>query len=137
MARFSPMVDMANTPEEVTAELAKDAAMPSVPAASKPSVPTYDYGLCLRLNEESLEKLQIDGDLPAVGDMIHFVAMAKVTSASVSEREGTNGGKETCRSVELTVTHIGMLEDEDHEARDWYKGTMGGGDKSAAGEAED
>jgi hypothetical protein len=135
MARFGAMTDMARTPEDVKKELGKDMAMMASPAMSsgiKPTVPTYPYGLCVSLDEESMAKLGLDGDLPEVGEMIHFCAMARVTSASMNEREGTDGAKETCRRVELQITHLG-LESEDQEQRDWYKDSMG--EKPAAKDA--
>lgn len=134
MASFAAMVDMARTPEEVRKELGNEVAMPS-PAVQR-SVPTYPYGLTFSLDEDTLEKLGIDGDLPSVGDMIHFCGMAKVTSASASEREGTDGSKETCRRVELQITHLG-LEDEDQEKpRNWYGDTMNGSAAEEAAEGE-
>lgn len=123
MAGFTSMVDLARTPEDVKKEIGKDMAMASPSPVGERTVPTYPYGLCVSLDEETLKKLKLDGDLPDVGEMIHFCAMAKVTSASMSEREGTDGAKETCRRVELQITHLG-LENEDQENRNWYGESM-------------
>jgi len=122
MARFGAMTDMARTPQEVKEELAKNMPIASADMP-KPMVPTYPYGLCISLDEETMDKLGIDGDLPEVGEMIHFCAMARVTSASMNEREGADGTKETCCRVELQITHLG-LENEDEESRNWYGDTM-------------
>ncbi len=130
MARFGAMTDMARTPEDVKEEVAKMSPSP-IAEGGKPMVPTYPYGLCVSLDEESMEKLGLDGDLPEVGEMIHFCAMARVTSASMNEREGTDGTKETCRRVELQITHLG-LESEEQENRDWYAGSMKPETKDAA-----
>jgi hypothetical protein len=121
MSGFTSMVDLARTPDEVKKEIGKD--MPSASPIGERTVPTYPYGLCVSLDEETLKKMKLDGDLPDVGEMIHFCAMAKVTSASMSEREGTDGAKETCRRVELQITHLG-LESEDAENRNWYGDSM-------------
>lgn len=121
MAGFTSMVDLARTPEDVKKEIGKD--MPSAAPIADRTVPTYPYGLCVSLDEETLAKLKLDGDMPDVGEMIHFCAMAKVTSASMSEREGTDGAKETCRRVELQITHLG-LESEDQGNRNWYGESM-------------
>ncbi len=101
--RYSPsgfhhMVDMARTPAEQVEEV-QEMAMPSVPE--------YPYGLCLRLTEHELEKLGLP-DTCNIGDTLHFVAMAKVTS--VSKRE------DGC-SVELQITDM-SAENEDEEGQE-------------------
>ena len=112
---FRSMVDMAKTPEDVKKEVGNSIAAP-VSAESKPSVPSYPYGLCISLNEEDLAKLGITGELPEVGDMVHLVAMAKVTSVSESEREDTGGTKTKCCRVELQITHLATENEDDEEA---------------------
>lgn len=110
MAYFK-MVDMAKSPEEVKEQTAQ-----SVPAMGiAPSAPVYPWGLCLRLEDDALEKLGLDGEMPTVGDMIHLCAMAKVTSVSANEMEDGNGGKKTRCCIELQITHLGV-EDEDQES---------------------
>lgn len=118
------MVDMARTPEEVRKEIGDSPAMPS---PMRSSAPTYPYGLCLSLDDEGMKKLGIT-ELPPVGTLVHFCAMAKVTSASENEREGTDGGKETCRRVELQVTHLGLENESAEKPRNWY----GNGEKPKA-----
>jgi hypothetical protein len=116
-AMFSKMVSMANTPAEVK----KDAAMMSAPV-SMPSGPKYPYGLCISLDDDCLKKLGLDGDMPAVGEVIHFTAIAKVTSASMNDRETTDGGSEQCCRIELQITDMGVPDPE--PKRNWYGGSM-------------
>lgn len=110
---FSKMVSMANTPEEAK----KDMAMPA--SVSAMSGPKYPYGLCLSLDDDSLKKLGLAGDMPAVGEVIHFTAIAKVTSASMNDRETTDGGSEQCCRIELQITDMGV-PDPEPAARNWY-----------------
>jgi hypothetical protein len=112
MARFSAMIDMAKDIDEVKKETAQTAE--PMPADAKPSVPVYPYGLCISLEDEQLEKLGLDGELPSVGDMLHIAGMAKVTSASENEREMSDGSKQKCRRIELQFTHL-ATENEDDE----------------------
>lgn len=112
MAHFATMVDLAKSPEEIAED------MPIVAKAvnaGKVSAPVYPYGCCISLDEDVLEKVGLDGELPQVGEMIHLCAMAKVTSVSESEREDGNGGKSRCCRVELQITHL-ATESEDDEA---------------------
>ena len=129
MAEFQSMRDMARSPED----LKKDREIPMAMAA-KVSSPTYPYGLTLCFDDETLEKLGIDGDLPEVGDMIHIMGMAKVTCASETERTSEDGGKETCRRIELQITHL-AAEDEDEEAEPRGKRWYGGDDAEEQQEA--
>lgn len=91
-------VSMERTPEEV-----QEGMTPSFTAANK-----FPYGLCIRLSQEELDKLDLDTNVDT-GDMIHLHALGKVTS--VSKRD-TEGGQECC--VEIQLTDI-ALEEEDHE----------------------
>lgn len=102
---FAKMVSMARTPAEAKAEVAKY-DMPAT--ASAPSVPTYPYGLCISLDDETLEKLGMEGELPAVGEVMQFTAMAKVTSASMNESERSDGTKSQCCRIELQITDMGV-----------------------------
>jgi len=66
--------------------------------------PSYPYGLQLRLDNESLEKLGID-KLPRVGGTVTVTAEAKVTSVSQNESEGGSGMRRSC---ELQITKLGL-----------------------------
>lgn len=107
---FSKLIDMAKTPEEVKQEA------PSVALAdSPPKVPLYPWGLCIRLEDETLAKLEFEGEMPSVGDMIMLCAEAKVTSVSENETEDGNGGKKTRRCIELQITKLATEDDDDVE----------------------
>jgi len=113
MSGFQAMVDMAKTP----AEAKKDSMATASPP--KPSVPTYPYGLCISLNEEDLAKLGMgDGDLPAIGDMIHLAAMAKVTSVSENQNTAEDGTVKKCCRIELQITHLATENEDEETARD-------------------
>lgn len=100
MAKFMPMVDMRRT----------DKGMEVSSFVGSPA-PSYPYGLCISLCEEELEKLNLDIEDAAPGDMLHLFCMAKVTSVSKNDTENGN----TCR-VELQITHIAAeSEDEENE----------------------
>lgn len=110
MARFTAMIDMAKTPEDVKKEIG--GFYPTAPAQATTSA--YPYGLCISIEDDELTKLGLDGDMPSVGEMIHLAAMAKVTSVSRNEREMTDGTKKECRRIELQITHL-ATENEDEE----------------------
>lgn len=94
-----PMVDMARSKEEM-----RETAIPSSINES-----IYPYGLCISLNNDDLEKLDLDSDCQ-VGDLIHMTSMAKVTS--VSRNETSEG--ENCR-IELQIIAMGVTENESTE----------------------
>lgn len=97
------LIDMAKSPEQVEEE-----SKPYEPGPE--NVPKYPYGLCLYLDEEALARLGLDGDAD-VGDGLHFMAMAKVTSASATEKADGS----TCRRVELQITHMALGEDHNEK----------------------
>lgn len=103
MFHASKMVDMAQTPDEIAEDI-KEAA----PIAMPRSAPTYPYGLCISFDEEALEKLGLDGALPAVGQTFHFCAEARFTSVSQNERQTADGKTESCCRVEAQITQIGI-----------------------------
>ncbi len=98
------LLDMARNPAEV---------QESTAVMAMPSAPLYDYGLTLRLNHETLEKLDLDLSDVEVGDLLDFRSMAKVTSVSKND----TGDGEKC-SVELQITHMGIPENESTEFDD-------------------
>ena len=113
------MVDLAKTPEEVKEEI-KEMAMPAMASPSAPKVPQYPYGLCISFDDDTLEKLKLSGDLPAAGEMIHFMATAKVTNANESERIGEDGKAKKCCRVELQITEIGLIGPQADRSERWY-----------------
>lgn len=67
--------------------------------------PEYPWGLQLNLDEEAIEKLDID--LPEVGkDML---IMARVSVTSVSQQESASGGKN--RGISLQITDLCLEKD--------------------------
>jgi hypothetical protein len=113
---FAKLVNMAKTPDEVKKDFADYPQ--AVAGSAKPTGPMYPYGLCISLEDETLKKLALDGDMPGVGDIIQFNAIAKVTSVSENERESTDGTKSQCKRVELQITDMGIpgTGDEDRSA---------------------
>lgn len=107
------MIDMAKTPVEVKKDIKQSFASPS-DVSGGPSVPQYPYGLCISMEDDTLEKLGLGDDLPEVGEIVHLMGLAKVTSASSREEIQADGTKKTCRRVELQITHL-KAEDEDDE----------------------
>lgn len=103
------MVDLARTPEEKKEKL-EDMLCPSPMDGA--SVPTYPWGMCLSMDDEVLEKLNLDTDDVEVGDLIHMSVMCKVTSISKNANE--DGSRER---IELQVI-MASAEDEDDEEPD-------------------
>lgn len=68
--------------------------------------PLYPWGLSVTLDEEALDKLQLD--LPKVGTTVVLVARADVTS--VSSNEGQD--RKPRRSVSLQITDLAVDADE-------------------------
>ena len=124
MAHFTKMISMAKTPEQVNKEVS---SMSAPVSASAENVEKYPYGLCVTLQNEQLEKLNLDGECE-VGDTIHLCCMAKVTSQSNRETEG-----KTERRIELQITDL-AIENEDGENAEVVreakaKHRYGGGDE--------
>ena len=92
------LVSMERTPPEIA-----EAANPTY------NIPKYSYGLSLCFDNETLEKLDLDTSDVEVGDLLHLICMAEVTSVSKQD----TGDGEKCR-IELTLTHIG-IENESTE----------------------
>ena len=100
------MVNLAKTAEEMKADRAD---LPVSIPGGKISGPEYPYGCCISLDDETLTKLSLDGDLPAAGEMVHFEAMGKVTCASVRDEIQGDGTTRQCRRVEIQITNMGMI----------------------------
>lgn len=92
------MVDMARTDDEMEEMMGGDVYTP----------PNYPGGLCISLTHNELSKLGLDADCE-VGDLLHAVCMAKVTSVSKTE--------DSCR-IEMQIIDIEVLEDETTEYQD-------------------
>lgn len=102
---FAKMVNMAKAPEDVKKEVGE--LYPAAPAMSTTSA--YPYGLCISLEDDTIDKLGLGGEMPGVGEMMQFLAMAKVTSVSQNEREQMDGSKKMCTRIELQITDMGVI----------------------------
>ena len=101
---MAKMVDM--KPEEKTPV--------EVMAAKMPGPRWYGGSICLC--DDELKKLGLDGDLPEPGEMVHFEALAKVTSAEKRSHEDGEHSR-----IELEITHMGVIGgDEKPKAEKWY-----------------
>lgn len=98
---WSKMVDLALTDEE---KMSSD--VPCVPIDR----PKYPYGLCISLDQSSLEKLKLDTKDVSVGDMVDLRAFAVVTS--ISENDTSDGPRSR---VELQIEKL-AVEDEATES---------------------
>lgn len=103
MAGFRHMVDLQRTDAD------KADARSEMYASPPSDVSDIPYGLCICLTEAELEKLDLDADAE-VGDMLHGMFMARVTS--VSKNDSGNGPK--CR-IEMGIFAMSVLENESTE----------------------
>lgn len=69
--------------------------------------PEYPYGLTLRLENDALDKLDLD-DLPPVGKSVQLVCVCEVTSVSQSSTSTRGADKDTRRSLELQIKKIAL-----------------------------
>jgi hypothetical protein len=92
-----------------SAEEAKEYAQPSVEDA-----PKYPWGLCITLNDDSLDKLGVKG-LPAGGTEVTIIA--KATVSRTSENQTQSG--ETERSLDLQITDM-RLNTGSSDAKSMY-----------------
>jgi hypothetical protein len=86
----------------------EDLAASYLPSPS--SQPDYPCGLSISLTEQELDKLNLDYEDVKPGDLIHFHAMAVVTSVS----HNANRDQEPQCRVELQITHM-SAENEEYE----------------------
>ena len=78
--------------------------------------PEYPYGLCIDLNDDSLDKLGITA-LPAVGTVVTIQAQAIVTATSSNSRQG--GDQEMRASLQITDMAV-TLDDGKSSAQRLY-----------------
>lgn len=69
--------------------------------------PEYPYGLCIDLDDDSMEKLGIT-TLPEIGTEMTITAKVVVKSVSSSQYEGSD--KESRMSLQITDMEIGKSE---------------------------
>lgn len=89
---MASLISMENTAKEAAAEVA-------APAPS--DGPKYPWGLCITLNDDTLEKLGVK-TLPAAGTTVTIIAKAQVTSTSERQTEGDG----TKQSMDLQITDM-------------------------------
>lgn len=85
-----------------SAEEAKEQNEPAVSEA-----PKYPWGLCITLNDDSLEKLGVKS-LPAVGSQVTIVAKADVSRVSGYQTQG--GDSEASLDLQITDMQVEGLE---------------------------
>lgn len=101
---MAKMVDMRKTSEQKAEEM-----MPCSPGA----ISEYPCGLCICLDDATLEKLSVDHDDWAVGDIFDLRGMARVTSVSENE---TESGKR--KRVELQFVMLGAESEDAEDSED-------------------
>lgn len=87
---------------ELSKEEAKEETQPS-PA----DAPKYPWGLCITLNDDSLEKLGIE-QLPETGAVVTIVAKAEVSRTSAYQTQG--GENERSMDLQITEMQFGGLD---------------------------
>ena len=88
---MTTLINMENTPQEAQQMVS--------PTAS--DAPKYPWGLCITLNDDSLDKLNVK-TLPAVGTEVTIVAKATVSRTSENATEGSGN----CASMDLQITDM-------------------------------
>ena len=100
------MVSLARSPEDLKKDPSYGTLMPMETSSERP---VYPWGVCFSLDDETLDKLDLDCDCSA-GDEIEMKVRFKVTD--VGERDTTQGVK---RRMELQAVAIKVLGDSDSE----------------------
>lgn len=103
---FSKMVDMRRSDSE---KMASDGPF-ACSTVGGPTGPDYPYGLRIRLSQDDLAKLDLEGDCQA-GDMIDLRAFAKVINVTDDDVDG-----KTRRSIELQIQQLAVENEEEDEA---------------------
>lgn len=86
----------------VSMELTKAERAEAMPTPAPPDGPRYSWGLAITLDNDALEKLEIE-KLPAVGGELVLVAKVKVTR--VESREYDTGKSQ---ELGLQITHLAL-----------------------------
>ena len=111
-----PMIDMAKSAFEVT----KEKADWSAPMSAAAMVDKYPWGLSISFDQDTLEKLGLDGAMPDVGSVFKFTAEARITSASQNERESSEGGTKMDNRVEAQIVKMSVGDDAPKPRAAWY-----------------
>ena len=86
----------------VNMKLSKKEAEKEMPAPAESEAPEYPYGLCIRLDKESIGKLAMGK--PAGGDEFLLTAQVFVKEVSVTDRADGDGYE----SMELQITDMAL-----------------------------
>ena len=100
MALDQKMVSMKRSKEDKRADKLEHAPMEAME-------PDYPWGLCIHMEGDEMEKLDIN-TMPKVGDEMVLVVRCKVTRTAMNASEYT-AGDET-KSIDLQITEIGWEE---------------------------
>lgn len=84
----------------------------AVPSSLGKGGPKYPWGLEVRLDKTSLEKLGLTGDLPEVGALCQITAVGRVIS--VSERQNQSG-KDCDATIQIERMTLATEDDEENE----------------------
>ena len=98
---------------------ATESKMSEGPMTTKPSMqkgPKYPYGLCLRLEDGSIEKLGMKS-LPKVGAVVSIEAKGNIKS--MSEDESMGNGKR--RMLEIQITDLAFESEKKDASEILYK----------------
>jgi len=112
-----PMIDMQLDRKEAQEETGAIAG----------DLPKYPYGLCIYLDDETLEKLGLT-QLPKVGTTMQLTAMVRVTGTRSNEiqteKEPGEADENTSSSVDLQITamELGSSQDAQSSASLLYGG---------------
>lgn len=99
---------------------AEDVQKMEQPISSNPGDgPKYPYGLCLYLDNTTLEKLGMSS-LPAVGEEVTISAKAVVKSVSLREQQ--DGDKDRSVDLQITAMTVGKPTSNDEKAGRIYPG---------------
>ena len=131
MYHATNLTDLAKTPEEVKRDMPLTSA--TAPGDEKPSGPLYPWGCCIRLEDDELKKLGMDGDLPPAGAEIPGCYIAKVKSSRPpAERIDSDGKKKVegaCVEVEIQKLGFAAEDEVDRQVEEsakkqktWYGG---------------
>ncbi len=112
------MVDLKLSKQEM-----KEKEGPGVPTQGKPEGPRYPYGTRIELDNEVMDRCNMELSEYEIGDTVVIHAQAKVTSLSMDKSDYEN--KERKR-MSLQITHLGIESggDEEEEMDDTEESDM-------------
>ena len=91
----------------INMKMSKEEIKESEPTIQKPKEPRYPWGLELSLNDESLDKLDMEAIDFKVGDVVGIRAKGNVTRLSSNQSE--NG--ESRESIDIQITDLDIVSE--------------------------